>query len=258
MDAASPTTTPVPAATSVDAPVFARIGAPRWTALIVAAAIGFAALGIGSSRLPPSAAPAATLVTATATTVTHLGRASVARPGNDLAAGDTVTVGGAGSATVVLGDGEARLAPGAVIRIDELDADGIALEQLEGHVYHRIAPAAGPYVVRTGSVSWAARGTAFDLDRKPVVGTTLEQVTAIAVAGSILLHEPTVDGTLVEGRQAIVRIGTESPEITTAEVPDGWLGNPWVIENAARDEAEGADPGILAPLRRDVRASPGR
>ncbi len=269
MDAASPSAEPIGHASRDGVPVggrglepsaatprSTRIGAPRWTALVAATCIGLTALAIGSSR-PVHVAVPASLGPVTATTITHLGLTSPATDGSDLVSGDVVTVGADGTATIRLGAGEARLAPGTTLQIDELDERGVVLEQLGGRVYHRIAPGSGPYVIRTGSIEWTALGSAFDLDREPVGESTLERVTGTPIEGSVLLEGPGLDGTVVEGRQAVVGIGVENPDVATAEVPAGWLADPWVVENAGRDRAAGAALGILARRDRAATVAPG-
>jgi len=215
------------------------MAAPRWTALAASAVIALMAFGIAADRLVPASSDRATVASAVAATIIRSGHAAALTAGTEIGPGDTVVVGPAGSAVVRLDVGEARLAPGAALRIDELRGGGAVLEQLAGRVYHRVAPTAeGGYVVATGSVTWTAAGTAFDLDREPVSDSTLERVTGTVIERSVLLNGPSLAGTLVEGRQATVMLGTETPAVATQEVPAAWYADPWVAGNTRLDLAE--------------------
>ena len=180
---------------------------------------------------------------------------SALAPGTELEPGDTVIADSLGSVILRFGSREARLAGGASVRIDELGNGGVVIEQLDGRVYHRMfGTDAGSYVVATGSVTWTAIGRAFDLDREPVHGSTLERVTGTAVDRSVSLVGPSLAGTLVEGRQAVVLLGTETPEVSTAETPATWFADPWVASNARQDRA--AAEGRRATAESRLRHSP--
>ncbi len=224
---------------------FSQMAAPRWTALAASAVIALAALGIGANRLAPTSETQAVVASASAATILRNGHLAPLAAETELAPGDAVVAAPTGSVVIRLGAAEARLAGGAGVRIDELDG-GVLLEQLKGRVYHRIpTPGESAYVVATGSVTWTAAGTAFVLDREPVPGSVLERVVGTAIERSILLHGPSLAGTLVEGRQATIVLGTETPEVSTAEAPPAWFDDPWLAENARLDEADGGEPASL-------------
>ena len=226
--------------------LFDQVAAPRWTALAAAAVIVFAAFGLSASRLAPVAPRIASAVGAT---VSHDGLVRTAAAGGPLLVGDTVLVGDGGSATLQFGASEARLAAGAIVRIGRVDAEGIGLGQLAGRVYHRVDVATGTsYVVTTASIAWTAHGTAFDLDREPLASGHSERVTLTAIQHAVDLHGPDVDGTVGEGRQAVVILGGETPDVSTTAVPGTALMDPWLIANGRRDLAQGRPLGILATL----------
>ncbi len=226
--------------------LFDQVAAPRWTALAAAAVIVFAAFGLSASRLVPIAPRIASAVGAT---VSHDGLVRTAAAGGPLLVGDTVSVGDGGSATLQFGASEARLAAGAVVRIGRVDADGIGLGQLAGRVYHRVdVPTGTSYVVTTASIAWTARGTAFDLDREPLTTGRSEQVTLTAIQHAVDLHGPDVDGTVGEGRRAVVILGGETPDVATTAVPGAALTDPWLIANGRLDLAQARPLGILATV----------
>lgn len=226
--------------------LFDQITAPRWTALAAAAVIVFAAFGLSAARLAPIAPRIASAVGAT---VNHDGLVRTATAGGPLLVGDTVSVGDGGSATVQFGASEARLAAGAVVRIGRVDAEGIGLGQLAGRVYHRVdLPTGTSYVVTTASIAWTAHGTAFDLDREPLASGRSERVTLTALQHAVDLNGPDVDGTVGEGRQAVVILGGETPDVATTTVPGAALTDPWLIANGRLDLAQGRPLGILATL----------
>jgi hypothetical protein len=208
--------------------------------------IVFAAFGLSVSRLAPVAPRIASAVGAT---VSHDGLVRTAAAGGPLLVGDTVSVGDGGSATLQFGASEARLAAGAIVRIGRVDAEGIGLGQLAGRVYHRVdVPTGTSYVVTTASIAWTAHGTAFDLDREPLASGHSEQVTLTAVQHAVDLHGPDVDGTVGEGRRAVVILGGETPDVATTAVPGAALSDPWLIANGRLDLAQGRPLGILATL----------
>jgi outer membrane biosynthesis protein TonB len=226
--------------------LFDQVTAPRWTALAAAAVIVFAAFGLSASRLAPVAPRIASAVGAT---VSHDGLVRTAAAGGPLLVGDTVSVGDGGSATLQFGASEARLAAGAVVRIGRVDAEGIGLGQLAGRVYHRVdLPTGTSYVVTTASIAWTAHGTAFDLDREPLTSGRSEQVTLTAIQHAVELHGPDVDGTVGEGRRAVVILGGETPDVATTAVPGAASTDPWLIANGRLDLAQGRPLGILATL----------
>lgn len=249
---AAPVTFDGPAIPGVLQPVrsalFDQLAAPRWTALAAAAVIVFAAVGLATDRVTPNV-PMARIASATGASIVHGGAVRAAAAGAPLAVGDVVRVADGGDATVTIDASEARLGPGASIELDEVDASRIELVQLGGRVYHRVdVPAGQTYAVRTASITWTARGTAFDVERT-ALGAGTERVTVLAVQHSIAIDGPDLDGSLSEGRRAVVVLSGASPDVHLGEVDGSTLADPWLVVNAERDRAEGRSLGILAGRR---------
>jgi hypothetical protein len=217
--------------------------APRWTAVGVAAALLLSVIGFNASLLQPQVQVARTSAAMDATLV----RSGASRPlvvGDALQVGDTVVVGPAGQATLAIADGEARLAGGAELRFDVVSDDRIILAQLAGRAYHRVDVEPGTsYSVETAFLDWTARGTAFDIDREAVPHG--ETITVSAIQHAIRLSGPDLEATLEEGRRAVVQLREGDDTVGLADLPDGAFSDPWLLENAARDVAEGHDPGVL-------------
>ncbi len=228
----------------------ARMPAPRWTALTAAAVIALAAIGLSASRLAPNA-PSSRAGAVADATLTRAGTTSALVAGATLLPGDTVAVASDGRATLRFGDSETRLDGGATIRIETVDTARIVLVQIAGRVYHRVVPDPGQsYTVETASLGWTAHGTAFDLDREPVAGTSggAELVSLDAIEHSVDLAGPGLEARIAEGRRAVVRLGGEIPDVATGDVTPDALGDAWLIANARLDQAAGRPLGILAGL----------
>ena len=224
--------------------LFDELAAPRWTALAAAALIVFAAVGLATDRVTANV-PEARIASAAGASIVHGGAARAASAGATLAVGDVVRVADGGEAIVTIDASEARLGPGASIEVDEVDASAIELVQLSGRVYHRVdVPAGQTYALRTASVRWTAHGTAFDVERTALGGT--ERITVLAVQHTIAIDGPDLDGSLTEGRRAVVILGGASPDVHLGEVDGSTLADPWLVANADRDRAEGRPLGILA------------
>ncbi len=223
-------------------------GRRRWLPLAAAAALLVGLAAAIRPVLPGDDARAADVAEA------DLVRDGVARPllpGDGLRVGDTVSVAASGHATLELGPVIARLAGGASVRILMLEADRVAVEQVAGRVYHRVA---GPiaYAVQTGSVTWTADGTAFDLTwadggANPVVRLLAVEHAVEAEGLGLVLR---VD----EGRLASVALGSLAATVRSAGPSE--LVDPWLVANARLDVALGFDVGILAKLGELAHASP--
>ena len=234
---------PAPAVPSL----FGQLAAPRWTALAAATIIVFASIGLtqGSSH---AVAPQAHLASTTGTTVRHDGTVRSAGDGSAVETGDVVSVAAGGEAVLVIGTSEARLGGGAAIQVDRLDPGGVTLVQLGGRVYHRVDGAAGPtYVVRTASVTWTARGAAFDVRREALPGGG-ESVTVLAVEGALAVEAADLTGTVVAGRRALIRLDAATPDVAIGPIEAGSVDDAWLAENARRDRDQGRPLGILETL----------
>ncbi len=209
-------------------------------ALIAAAGVAISS-GIFSSAAANRAGQAldATLVRAGG------GQALVA--GTALAAGDEVRVATGGTATLILGSSQARLAGGADVKITTISGSSVELALLAGRAYNRVVlPAGGTYAVVTGPYTWTATGTGFDVARGPdPVGG--DQVTVLALEHAIAASGPSTNRQIPEGSAVSVVFGSpSSDEIVVGSIPPSVFTDPWLIGNAKTDETLGYPIGALA------------
>ncbi|HEY8167389.1 MAG TPA: hypothetical protein VIF84_01625 [Candidatus Limnocylindrales bacterium] len=211
--------------------------------LVMVAVVGLAAIR------SPGAPPAVAGVSVDAWLVRDGIRSSLA-DGIALHAGDAIDVGAAGGATLHLGDGEARLAGGASLRITALADGSVTLEQLAGRVYHRVAlPEGGRYVVATGPLRWVAEGTAFDLRRSTTSGGG-EQAELLAVEHAVTVRGDDLSARVAQGKLAVVTLTEGAAEaLDIAPVPPELLDDPWLWANADADHQLDFELGILATRR---------
>ena len=202
--------------------------APRWTALIIGAALLLFVTGFNDALF--RAGPLSAVVgTASGSELIRDGVSSPLAPGTVLQGGDEVRVGVDGRATIAIGSGEARLAAGSTLRIKIVSADLIALQQLGGRIFHRVAAGDDTtYTVETASLDWTAHGAAFDLDRVPGVGG--ETVTMTAVQRAVQVSGPNLLAVFDEGRIAVVRLGAGDPDLTTRDARAFELQDPWFTD----------------------------
>jgi hypothetical protein len=227
-----------------------RVMPSRWTAAGLAASVAIVTLLYGSGIFSPMRAQATADVAVSATLVRD-GAASTLATGADLREGDEIRVASGGRATLTLGASIVRLDSGADLRLDSLDPNHEAVSQLAGRVYHRVRVASGgDYRVVTGSVSWAARGTAFDLERS-LTGGGGEQVRGLALQHGVDLTGPQIQATLEQGAGATIQLlpdgapgGSPVVEAITSET----LASGWLIDNAGLDARLGLPLGLLADL----------
>ncbi len=140
--------------------------APRWTALLVAAVVIVSVIGLdfGRAFVAPPTTRAGDVAGAT---LVRDGDVSPLLTGMALQEGDVVRTDADGHATLELGGGIARLAGTTAVRLTTLDRTELAIDQLDGRVYHRVTGADVTYRVATAEVDWTADGTAFDVSREP-------------------------------------------------------------------------------------------
>lgn len=242
----------------------ARLPGRRWGVLAVAAALLVGVVGLDGSRLFPGQPPARS-ADAVGAVLVRAGTDGPLLAGVALQAGDVIRVGAAGHALVDLAAGQARLAAGAEVRLITAAADRIDLEQVAGRVYHRVALASGgQYTVRTGALTWTARGTAFDLDRRPAAsdaaGTRAdaggsEIVRAVGIQHDVRVEGAGLSATIAEGHSAEVRLGGETAELSVRAVEAAALADPWLLANARRDLEAGLPLGVMSGLAQLI-ASP--
>jgi hypothetical protein len=70
----------------------------------------------------------------------------------------------------------------------------------------------------------------------------------LAVQHAVDVAGPDVDATVGEGREAVVLLGGETPDVATGTVPASALSDPWLVRNARVDRSEGRPLGILATV----------
>ncbi|HMJ80275.1 MAG TPA: hypothetical protein VK592_04470, partial [Candidatus Dormibacteraeota bacterium] len=224
---------------------------PRRLVALAVAVIVVAAAALGASRfLMPGTVLQAVAGDVAGVVLTRGGQSSALQAGTILLEGDTITVSPTGSAAFSVGGSIARLAGGAVVHLDAIDAQGITIAELAGRVYNRVDPADGvPYRVVTGPLTWTASGTAFDVDRIPVLageGAGGERVTVIAVEHDVALAGPGLEANVAQGQQAVVVLGGSGPiqpRIMAAD-EQAWQ-DPWLVENGSLDQVLGFPLGSL-------------
>ncbi len=225
-----------------------RIVPARWVVAGLAATIAIASFLYGSTLLFP-VRPEATADVAVATTLIRAGVSSPLAQGAQLLEGDEIQVGAGGQATLAMSGSFVRMAPGSEVRLDSLDAKHIVVDQLVGRAYYRASAAtAGDYTVATGSVSWVASGTAFDLDRQPTAAGG-QEVRGLALLDGLNLQGPQLATSLNQGQSATVELaagGSPQGEPVVAQISAAVLADSWLVENAHLDALAGLALGELA------------
>ncbi|MES2209751.1 MAG: hypothetical protein V4515_06145 [Chloroflexota bacterium] len=219
--------------------------APRWTILAAAAALIVAIVGLNANLLLP--VPASSRVTAAVgAQLVRDGATSPLTAGTELQSGDEVRVSKDGSASLSVGDNRIRLAGDADIRLTRLERAQVEIEQIEGRAWHRVVmPPGGSYLVRTDSISWTARGTAFDLDRTGAAAPGGDIVRELSIQHAVVVEGVNLRVTVDEGRQATIRLKV-GPAIETAQIdPAVALADAWIRRNVGDDRAAGFPLGAL-------------
>jgi hypothetical protein len=227
-----------------------RMPARRALAAGLAACVAVAALVVGSGYFFP-ARPGATTDAAVAATLIRGGTASALAAGTALGPGDEVRVAAGGRAILNLGSSVVRLDSGADVRLDSLNSTHEVVSQLAGRVYYRVSvPTGGDYQVITGSVTWQANGTAFDLDRRTTPGGG-EQVVGLALQNGVALAGPQFQATVAQGDSATVTIkpdGSAGSSPSIAAITSQQLNATWLASNAHLDANLGLPLGLLAAV----------
>ena len=232
--------------------------APRWTALAVAAALILSVAGLNADRWlsGPTNTRAGDVAGAT---LVRGGYATALTAGAELQEGDVIRTDLDGRATLELGGGIARLSEVTTVRLVTLESDVVAIDQLQGRVYHRVTGPSVTYEVATAGLAWAADGTAFDVRREPDPAGG-EQARVVAVEHDITLRGPGLEAGLDEGDIAIVHLGEtpagSSTAVSIGRVTPADLADPWLLANARRDVAAGFEPGIFAALLAALEPTP--
>jgi len=135
---------------------------------------------------------------------------------------------------------------------EQIDPGNIVLDQLAGEVYHRVSlPTGGEYSVKTGSVTWLAHGTVFDLDRYARTIGTGDEVTGLALVNNFEIEGAIIGHTLglSQGGSATIELtsdGTADGQPVTGTISAEALTQSWILQNASLDAQLGLPMGILA------------
>jgi hypothetical protein len=231
----------------------ARLDVRRWSVLAVAAVFVVALVGVGVAT-QGVAAPGASALAANRATLTRAGATTALSAGAQLAAGDTVTTGEGGTATIAIASGFVRLDADTSLRLDALGAGEIDLSQLAGRAWHRVdVPQGAHYVVATGGVRWTALGTAFDL--RLGLPDAPSAIQLVAVVHDVALAGVGAPATVHQGEVATIDPSAAEPAAITpagaAQTADAWLA-----DNAAADRADGLDAGWLTGPAGSAPATP--
>ena len=222
----------------------------RWIAVGLAASVALATLVYGSGIFSPERAPA-TADQAVAATLVRDGTASTLTAGAVLREGDEIRVDPGGRATLMLGSSIVRLDSGADLRLDSLDPNHETVNQLAGRAYHRVSvPAGGDYRVVTASLTWEARGTAFDLDRSATAGG-VDEVRGLALQHGLDLRGPQFAASLLEGTETTVQLGADGAPVgapVMGSIDSQSLADAWLMENAGLDARLGLPLGLLSSI----------
>jgi hypothetical protein len=224
-----------------------RVKPARWLAVGLAASVAIGGFLYGSTLLLPVRSEATASV-AVATSLVRSGVSSELANGAPLHEGDEIKVAAGGQATLVMGASFVRMAPGSDVRLDSLTSNHVVVNQLSGRAYHRVAVGgSGDYEVVTGSVSWVASGTAFDLDRHAI--STGEEVRGLALLDGLNLHDQQLQAALNQGQSAVVDLtvsGSTQRAPVIGQIDAQVLADSWLIQNAHLDAQAGLALGELA------------
>jgi hypothetical protein len=221
--------------------------APRWTALAIAAVVLVAVVGLGPTRLPTGPADLRAGDVSTAT-LSRDGVTSDLTPSEALRAGDLITTGPGGFATLELGASRVRLDGGTALRLVAATTARVELDQSAGRAWHRVGGPGVSYTVHTAEVSWTADGTAFDLRLETDPSNGGAWVRGIGIEHDVAITGPNLTAMLDEGAVARIRLGRQAgsvADVALRPVTGADLRDPWLIDNAKRDARLGFDPGVL-------------
>lgn len=238
---------PRPVAPRITARPPTILPAPRWTALAIAAVVLVAVVGLGPAHVLTGPAELRAGDVAAAT-LTRDGTTSELSATEALRAGDLVSTGPDGFATLELGMSRVRLDGGTTMRLVEATASRVDLEQSAGRAWHRVGGPNVAYAVRTAEVTWTADGTAFDLRLETGLAADHRWVRGVGIEHDVAITGPNLIATLDEGAVARIRLGGAPgsvADVALRPVTDADLRDPWLIDNARHDARLGFDGGIL-------------
>jgi len=222
-----------------------------WVIASLVACLVLVAFVYASGILSSPALGAATAQQATSATLIRAGVRTELTSYQALQVDDEIQVAAGGQVNITIDDSHIRLAPGADVKLVNLDQAHIVLDQLAGEVYYRVSvPAGSDYTVDTGSMTWVAKGTAFDLDRSPRSTGSGDQVVGLALVDAVAIGGATT-GTpmqLDEGMSAMVELsstGAEDGSPVTVAISAEALSRAWILGNANLDEQMELPMGVL-------------
>jgi hypothetical protein len=242
----------------VDAP---HVGAPhvhaphigrKWlvlgliVCLVVAAVVAYGFISLTASRLAN-----ATAQEATSAALIRAGSRAELTSYETLQEDDEIQVAAGGHANLTIDDSHVRLAAGADVKLVRLDFQHVVLDQLTGEVYHRVSvPSGGDYSVNTGSVTWVAHGTAFDLNRSPRATQSGDEVVALSLVDGVNITGAEIGTTLQlnEDMSATVELsptGAADGPPVTGEISEEALARAWIVGNAGLDAQLELPLGVL-------------
>ena len=225
--------------------------ARKWVLAALAAVVVVAVAAYGIGLLTSPATASATAPEAVSATLIRDGARTALTSYQSLKVGDEIQVAADGHVSLTIDDSRIRLASAADVKLVNLSPGHVVLDQLAGEVYYRVSvPAGGDYSVTTGSVTWVAHGTAFDVSRSPRASAAGDEVVALALVDGFEIHGAEAGQTLQlkEGMSATVELtSTGSPEgqTVTGAISAAVLASAWITANADLDSQQELPMGVL-------------
>ena len=223
----------------------------KWAVAALAACLILAVMAYGFGLFASPARGAAIVQETTSATLIRAGARTELTSYQTLQVDDEIQVGQGGHVNLTIDDSRVRLAAGADVKLAKIDVGHVVIDQLSGEVYYRVSvPAGGDYSVNTGSVSWIAHGTAFDLDRSSRSDGAGDEVVALALVDGFDIEGAEIGSTmqLKEGMSAAVELsatGTANGPPVTRAISAEALAQDWIASNANLDEQLALPMGVL-------------
>lgn len=223
----------------------------KWAVVPLAACLILALMAYGFGLFSGPTRGAATAQETVSATLIRAGAQTELTSYQTLQVADEIQVGQSGHVNLTIDDSRVRLAAGADVKLVKIDLGHVAIDQLAGEVYYRVSvPAGGDYSVNTGSVSWVAHGTAFDLNRSLRTDGAGDEVVALALVDGFEIEGAEIGSTLQlnEGMSATVELseaGTANGPPVTRAISAEVLAQDWIVSNANLDADLELPMGVL-------------
>jgi hypothetical protein len=223
----------------------------KWAVAPLAACLILAVMAYGFGLFSGPTRGAATAQETISATLIRAGARSELTSYQTLQVNDEIQVGQGGHVNLTIDDSRVRLAAGADVKLVKIDLGHVAIDQLSGEVYYRVSvPAGGDYSVNTGSVSWVADGTAFDLNRSLRPDGAGDEVVALALVDGFEIEGAEIGTNLQlnEGMSATVELseaGTANGPPVTRAISAEVLAQDWIVGNANLDADLELPMGVL-------------